>query len=159
MQEQIEKLILLGNKAKILTGITNTSEPRVGVLFTNSGEVFVTFNSSCFPFFSENGFETVKYEELETFIEKCDIYVKNLEKNISFTKNNKNTSGIPPILCKNKSGNNLSKSSFLYYTKNGKFRITTTVCEDHKNDIKNTFKPKKDTACRKVGIKVEELEN
>ena len=84
MQDKIQEFLTLGKKAKVLLGREDSIvEPRVHVLYGSDDSITLTFNSTCFPFFHENGFETLKSDEIDLFIEKCRIYVKKLESDVS----------------------------------------------------------------------------
>lgn len=84
MQDKIQEFLTLGKKAKVLLGREDSIvEPRVHVLYGSDDSITLTFNSTCFPFFHENGFETLKSDEIDLFIEKCRIYVKKLESDLS----------------------------------------------------------------------------
>lgn len=161
MQDRINKFIILGNKAKVLLKVENDLEPRVNVLVDSKGHCVYTFNSSCFPFFSENEFETIDEDKVDLFLEKCELYIKNLE-NTSKIEFEKEKEGIPVLKPpKGKQGYpNPTRSSFLVKTKDRKVRITTQVCKKHAKDILNavTHQPT-DDPCRKNNLLVEELDN
>lgn len=160
MQGNINRFILLGNKAKILLKIDNKAEPRVNVLVGPDGRAVYTFNSSCFPFFSENEFETVDESKVELFLEKCELYIKNLEKNlkIEFEKPELPTKELPKPIG-NQGIPNPTRSSFLIKTKDRKVRITTQVCQEHQKDIDNAVRGVFDQTCQHKNTIVEELEN
>ncbi len=160
MQDKIKQFILLGNKAKVLLKIENNNEPRVNVLVGSDGRAIYTFNSSCFPFFSENEFETVDESKVNIFLEKCELYVKNLENNlkIEFDKPKEGLKDLPKPIG-NQGVPNPTRSSFLIKTKDRKLRITTQVCQVHKKDIDNAVTETKDQTCYPHNTIVEELAN
>lgn len=159
MQGRIEKFITLGNKAKVLLKQESELEPRVNILINPEGKVTYTFNSSCFPFFSENGFETVDESGVDLFLEKCELYVSNLEKSqkMEFDKPEVERETLQPIKPHKKA--TPTKSSFLIKYKDRKLRITTRVCPVHRENITHAFRPHKDYTCYGHRIQVEELEN
>lgn len=159
MQDKIEKFIVLGNKAKVLLKIENDLEPRVNVLINSKGNIVYTFNSSCFPFFSENEFETVDEKDVDLFLEKCELFVKNLEKNakVEFEKEQPEVPAIKQTF-KHRYRPNFTRSAFLIKTKDRKVRIYTQVCKEHEKNITNGVWAGEEP-CHKRKIFVEELEN
>lgn len=160
MQDKINQFILLGNKAKVLLKVDSNNEPRVNVLVHPDGRVVYTFNSSCFPFFTENEFETVDESNVDLFLKKCELYIKNLENNlkIEFEKPKEGAKDLSrPI--GNQGIPNPTRSSFLIKTKERKVRITTQVCAEHKKDIDNAVRDVFDQTCQHKNTIVEELEN
>ena len=160
MQDKINHFILLGNKAKVLLKVNSDKEPRVNVLVHPDGRIVYTFNSSCFPFFTENEFETVDENNVDLFLEKCELYVKNLEKTlkIEFEKPKEGIKALPKPIG-NQGLGNPTRSSFLIKTKERKVRITTMVCEEHRKDIDNSVRETYDQTCQHKNTVVEELEN
>lgn len=160
MQDKIDRFILLGNKAKVLLKNNSDNEPRVNVLVHPDGRVVYTFNSTCFPFFSENEFETVDCEKVDLFLEKCELYVKNLENNlkVEFDKPVEEAPKLPKPIG-NQGIPNPTRSSFLIKTKDRKLRITTQVCEEHRKDINNSLRDISDQPCMTKNVLIEELDN
>lgn len=157
MKEKINSFITLGKKAKVLLGIDSNNEPRVSTMTTCDGRTTYTFNSTCFPFFSENEFETVDEKDVDLFIEKCSLFVKKLENDVKLEFDKKDYY-IPESSIKYHKRLNPGKVSFLFRTKDSKFRITTTLCEEHKKDINNMVTKKNDHTCL-TKLSIEELYN
>lgn len=157
MKDLINKFITLGKKAKVLLGIDSNKEPRVSTMTLQDGSTSYTFNSSCFPFFSEDGFETVDENSVNTFIEKCELYIKTLENNVTLSMVKEEDSYNPKPI---KKSDSTGVSYFLFKTKDKKCRIHTSVCDKHKNkhNTSNLVTNKKDYTCY-YSYKVEELDN
>lgn len=159
MQDIVDKFILLGNKAKVLLKVQSDLEPRVNILVNSKGEITYTFNSTCFPFFSENGFETVSGDEVKLFLEKCSLFVQNLENNIKleFEQKPEETK-----LLGNRFNGKYSRrnnwSSFLFETKKFKRRINISAPDSiNENPLCGAIKYK-DPHNQAVKITVEEFD-
>lgn len=144
MQEIIDKFITLGKKAKVLLGVEDSGEPRVGVTVSPEGETIFTFYSTCFDFFDEVGFTVVKKEDVPVFIQKCELYVSTLEKNISIDYPHKDRQDLD---------NHDTFSNYLISFNNKTYRIKVKVCDKHLSS--GNFDG--DCKCKLVGY--EELKN
>lgn len=135
MQDKIQEFLTLGKKAKVLLGREDSLvEPRVHVLYGADDSITLTFNSTCFPFFHEKGFETLKLSDIDLFIEKCRLYVKKLESDVSLVSKVSKVSKEPK---KKKYKDEDKINWFLIKTKDLKARIGVKISDNQAQAIEN----------------------
>jgi len=135
MQDKIQEFLTLGKKAKVLLGReSSTIEPRVYVLYGADDSITLTFNSTCFPFFHEKGFETLKLSDIDLFVEKCRLYVKKLESDVNLASKVSKASKKPK---KKKYKYDDKINWFLIKTKDLKARIGVKISDNQVQAIED----------------------
>lgn len=77
----LDELITLANKAKVLLKVSSPTEPVVTLQKDSDNNISFTLKSTCFPFFPEKGFYTFNLDKADLVLDKCRVFVDNLEKN------------------------------------------------------------------------------
>lgn len=129
----LDELITLANKAKVLLHISSDSEPVVTLRKDSQDNTTITFKSTCFPFFPEQGFYTFSLNEANLVLDKCRVFVSNLENSTDMSVKSNKLLFEKPVY--EKLGYQKKKYPTVVILKDGKLvRYRVLLCKYHQDN-------------------------